>query len=101
MSITIGNLAFEGPFLNASQLLARSGVYAILGRTASNDNWKVVDVGEAGDVRSRVESHDRQDQWSRCGHGTLTVAAYYCDEVNRMRVESALRQQYKPPCGMR
>jgi hypothetical protein len=101
MSITIGNHSFDGPFTSASQLLARSGVYAILGRGATGGNWIVVDIGESGDVRSRVENHDRKPQWQGCGHATLSVAALYCDAATRMVVEQTLRLQYNPACGDR
>ena len=101
MSITIGNVSFDGPFTSTSQLLARSGVYAILGHGGTGDNWIVVDIGESGDVKSRVETHDRKPQWQGAGHATLGVAAYYCDAATRMRVEQALRQQYNPACGDR
>jgi hypothetical protein len=101
MGITIGNLSFDGPFTSASQLLARSGVYAILGRGAAGGNWAVVDVGESGDVKSRVENHDRKLQWQGCGHATLSVAAFYCDAEARTRIEQALRLQYNPVCGDR
>ncbi len=100
MGITIGNLTFEGPFTNTAQLQARSGVYAILG-TNGADGLHVLDIGESGDVKSRVETHDRKESWPRCGYSKLSVAAYYCMETERMRVEGALRQQYNPPCGER
>jgi hypothetical protein len=99
MSITIGNLNFDGPFTGSSQLQARSGVYAILGR--GTGNWIVVDIGESGDVKDRVENHDRKLQWQGSGHATLGVAAYYCDAATRMQVEKQLRQQYNPVCGDR
>jgi hypothetical protein len=101
MSITIGNLTFDGPFTNTSNLLAQSGVYAILGQAAAGGNWIVVDIGESGDVQGRVDAHDRKDQWRGCGHPTLAAAAFYCDEAGRMRIEKTLRQQYSPPCGDR
>lgn len=101
MSITIGNLNFDGPFSGPSQLQPRSGVYAILGRGAGVGNWIVVDVGETGDVKDRVENHDRKQQWQGTGHATLGVAAFYCDAATRMRVEQQLRQQYNPACGDR
>lgn len=101
MAITIGNLSFDGPFTGASELLPRSGVYAILGRAAAGSNWIVVDVGESGDVKSRVETHDRKPQWQGAGHAALGVAAYYCDVATRMQVEQALRKQYNPACGDR
>jgi len=101
MAITIGNHSFDGPYTGASQLLPRSGVYAILGRGATGGNWIVLDIGESGDVKSRVETHDRKTQWQRSGHATLAVAALYCDGTMRMLVEKALRQQYNPACGDR
>jgi hypothetical protein len=99
MSITIGNLNFDGPFAGSSQLQSRSGVYAILGRDTGD--WIVVDIGESGDVKDRVANHDRGVQWQARGHATLNVAAYYCDEATRMKVEKQLRQQYNPACGDR
>jgi hypothetical protein len=99
MAITIGNLSFDGPFSDPAQLLARSGVYAILG--GGGGNWKVVDVGESGDVKDRVANHDRKLQWQKTGHATLSVAAFYCNAATRMTVEKQLRDQYKPTCGDR
>jgi hypothetical protein len=99
MTITIGNLSFDGPFAGASQLQARSGVYAILGR--GGGNWNVVDIGESGDVQDRVANHDRRVQWQATAHTTFGVAAFYCDAATRMKVEQQLRQQYNPVCGDR
>jgi hypothetical protein len=99
MSINIGNLSFDGPFSNPSELQAKSGVYAILGRDTGN--WIVVDVGESGNVQDRVSNHDRKMQWQGCGHATLGVAAYYCDAGTRMTVEKQLRGQFNPRCGDR
>ena len=99
MSIKIGNYNFDGPFTNTSNLKNQSGVYAILGRSASSQSWKVVDIGESATVKDRVESHDRSDCWKRKGHSTLAVAAYYCNESQRMRIEGELRNQFNPPCG--
>lgn len=99
MSIQIGNYHAEGPFGNAGSLLARSGVYVILGRASQVLNWNVVDVGEAGDLQQRVSCHDRAPCWRGQGHAELAVAAIYADERNRMLIERELRQQYAPPCG--
>lgn len=101
MSITIGNYSFEGPFANAESLRNNSGVYAILSRRNGTDRYTVIDIGEAGWVRDRVANHDRRDQWARTNHGTLAVAALYCDETARMRIERELRAQYTPVCGVR
>lgn len=100
MGITIGNYSFDGPFSSSSSLQSRSGVYAILGRNGAG-GWKVVDIGESGDLRNRIDGHDREACWNRQTSSSWSVAAYYCDEPTRMRVESALRSQYDPPCGKR
>ena len=101
MAITIGKYNFEGPFTSTNDLRKQSGVYAILGRNTDSETWKVVDVGESGDVQERVASHDRADCWKRQGYRLLTVAAYYCGERDRTRIEQELRAQYNPPCGDR
>lgn len=100
MSIQIGNYNAEGPFGNVNGLLARSGVYVILGRAGQALNWNVVDVGEAGNIHDRVNSHGRKPCWRGQGHRELAVAAIYADERNRMLIERELRGQYKPPCGL-
>jgi hypothetical protein len=100
MGITIGNLSFEGPFSNTDGLQSRSGVYAILG-TNGTDGLHVLDIGESGDVKGRVTTHDRKESWSRCGYRNLSAAAYYCQQAERMRIETTLRQTYNPPCGER
>lgn len=100
MSINIGNYHAEGPFGNASSLMARSGVYVILGRTSQAANWNVVDVGESGNIQDRVSNHDREPCWLGQGHGQLAVAAIYVDQRNRMLIERELRAQYNPPCGL-
>jgi hypothetical protein len=101
MAIKIGNYNFEGPFPDTGGLRRSSGVYSILGRNAEHEQWIVLDVGEAGDVQNRVSSHDRADEWKRCGYKVLSVAALYCDEQTRMRIEQELRAQFSPQCGVR
>lgn len=100
MTIQIGNYTFEGDFKSTGELLDRSGVYVVLGATNEFGGRKVLDVGESGAVRSRVQSHDRAVSWST--HWLpLSVAALYCDEQARIRIERELRAQFDPPCGDR
>ena len=101
MSITIGNYSFEGPFGDTAHLRNNSGVYAILSRRTDADRYTVIDIGEAGWLQDRVANHDRRDQWGRSNYGTLAVAALYCDEAARMRIERELRAQFNPVCGVR
>jgi len=101
MSIKIGNYNFDGPYADTSKLKNQSGVYVILGRSGSAHNWNVVDVGESATVRDRVQNHDRAPCWKRQGNSELQVAANYCNEQQRMRLEQDLRERFDPPCGKR
>src|SRR5579871_3498609 len=98
MTINIGNYTFDGAYSSPTHLADRSGVYAVLGATMNGK--KVVDIGEAGGIRSRVQAHDRAQAWAR--HGLpLSYAALYCDETSQIRIERELRARYNPPCGDR
>lgn len=101
MSISIGNYSFEGPYTSTDSLKDQSGVYAILGRNAATETWKVVDVGESGGLQARVANHDRADCWKSRKYAALNVAAYYCNAVQRSKIEQELRNAYNPPCGER
>jgi hypothetical protein len=98
MPINIGNYTFDGAYSSATHLADRSGVYAVLGATMGGP--KVVDIGESGSIRTRVQGHDRAQAWA--GQGLpLSYAGLYCDEAARMRIERELRGRYNPPCGDR
>jgi len=100
MSIPIGNYKAEGPFDNIDALPFRSGVYVILGQPGTSTPWKVVDVGESQNIRERVSNHDRRLCWDRQGYAKLSVAAIYANANDRMRIESELRTQLNPSCGL-
>src|SRR5437899_7335794 len=102
MSITVGPYTFEGPFSDTESLQDRSGVYTI--HCYRDGNYYLVDVGESATVKSRVESHDRKDCWSRNCSGTLTVSVFYTpnlQQAGRKEIEQAIRNQFNPPCGDR
>lgn len=100
MSIQLKSYPFDGPFDNTGPLRSLSGVYSILGKRPTNMQCRVLDIGESHSVRERVENHDRQPCW--LGHQMpLFVAAYYCNQTERMKIEQELRAFYNPPCGKR
>ncbi len=100
MSIQIGNYHAEGPFGNVNGLLARSGVYVVLGRTGQTSSWNVVDIGKSGDVLTALAPMTGRQSGSGEGTAELAVAAIYADEHNRMLIERQLRVQFNPPCGV-
>ena len=95
-----GHYIFDGPHQHTNLLSDASGVYVIT--TRINGLHSVIDAGESAAIRSRVNSHDRQDQWAQhAGNNTLFVSALYCDERNRMIIEQQVRVTHQPPCGIR
>ena len=102
MSISVGRYVFEGPYTSTAHLQDRAGVYAI--HCQLGGVYTLVDVGESATLKTRVESHDRQDCWKRNCAGTLTASALYTPHLQqsgRMEIEQELRAQFAPTCGVR
>ena len=99
MSVSILDRPFEGPFADTFSLKNLPGVYVILGNNGG-DNWTVVDVGESGDVRRRVENHNRKRDWQGQKLATIAVAALYT-RGNRKGLEQKIRNFYKPLCDVK
>lgn len=93
----------EGPYTSTDKLRHSAGVYTILGRNKQFGPWTVLDVGESEDIKNRVSIHDRGEQWVNQGYKELSVAPIYVSgpRPNRLKVEAALREAYRPPCGDR
>lgn len=101
MAINVNGYSAQGPFTNPQLLEDRSGVYLILTRNGNGTTWTVVDIGESHAVRSRVMDHDRRPCWVQNNKGTLSCAAIYATQEQRMLIEQELRDQYSPVCGDR
>ncbi|RKX99825.1 MAG: hypothetical protein DRP54_06545 [Spirochaetes bacterium] len=100
MGITVGRYAFEGPYTSTDNIQDKAGVYAI--HCYRNGKYYLVDVGESGTVKSRIENHGRKSCWQRNCSGTLTFSVYYTPNLHqqgRMKIEKEIRDQYNPPCG--
>lgn len=100
--ITIGKYNFEGPFNGSENLFDRSGVYTILDKNLLN--LTIIDIGESSQVKTRIENHDRKDQWKKTAQGRIMIAVLYTpylDQSKRIEIEKQLRDQFKPTCGER
>ncbi|MDI3548403.1 MAG: hypothetical protein PWR10_2055 [Halanaerobiales bacterium] len=100
MSITIAGYKFTGPYTSTTKLKDKQGIYAIL--CLSDDQYKLLDIGESARVRSRVESHERMKCWQRNCSGTFAVAVYYTPhwtQIGRAELQQKIRELYNPPCG--
>jgi len=102
MTITIAGYQFEGTYNYTWYLRDQSGVYVILTPNSSG-NYSVLDAGESGKVKTRVENHDREPCWKRNSNGrAIRYAVYYVSgEWQRKAIEQKVRQTYNPPCGDR
>ena len=93
-------LRFEGPLRHPGELEAQGGVYTIW--CWRGNGWAILDIGEAGDIRARVLSHDRKDCWRQQCAAEINYAAHYTpglDETGRRRLETQFRAIEHPPCG--
>jgi len=102
MSFEKWGYEFDGAYKSPDPLQARSGVYVIWCR--DGDNWTVLDVGEAADVKDRINTHERADCWSRKCSGTIYYSATYTpnlQQVGRMEIEQRIRRLSDPLCGER
>ena len=81
LTITIGGQGYEfsGPYTQTGSLASKSGTYVVTTKKKSGDH-KILDVGESGDVKKRVENHDRSDCWVKEEKDGLFYSGYYCDE---------------------
>lgn len=104
MAVPFCNYLFEGPFTSTEDIIpGKQGVYVILCRT-SEVNFGIIDFGESGNVRERIESHERKNCWFNNCNGEIIYAVYYPThepEFNRLAIESEIRTKYTPLCGER
>jgi hypothetical protein len=97
---TIGDYQFNGPHTDINNIRRSSGVYAISTHIGQN-NHRIIDVGESEDVQTRLANHDRKASWQNHIVDGLFCSAFYCDEPTRMNIETRLRLELSPPCGIR
>lgn len=99
-------LAFEGYWLDPpkSPKLERSGVYCVYACKYSKESDKVdirkiLYIGESSDVQSRLQNHDRYDDWKdqlKSGEA-LCFSFAPVQSVDRERAEAALIFEHQPP----
>ena len=98
MSIRISGYDFEGPYASSDTLENRSGVY-VVGYSIDAGRWRIIDVGESANIRTRIENHDRKDCWRRHASNGYQFGVYYTPEARRMQIEKRIRAECNPPCG--
>ncbi len=103
MPLQLSNYNFDGPFYKISDIKDQPGIYAIL--TNIPRGVALLDIGESENVKTRIQNHDRKDEWNKHAQGTISAAVYYTNHlppVSRKAIEHILRMSFKNlPCGER
>lgn len=95
----IGQFFFEGPFFDLSKITDFGGLYAVV-----DEENRIIDIGQSGQLRTRLMNHDRMPCWRNQTNGRYRVYILYTpnrSEAERLIIESRLRIAYNPPCGDR
>lgn len=106
VTLDIGDREFRCVPLTEADFIDQAAIYVIL-CVGEKGKWRVLDVGQSGELGTRIESHDRRDCWEEeCATGNIWVCVYPMpskrySKQDRLNLEAALRRQYDPPCGKR
>jgi len=104
--VTIGNLFFQCVRLSNADFKDIAAIYVII-CVDTNGKWKILDVGQTGELEDRIDSHDRKECWKKnCPNQNIWECVYPMPgnkytEQDRLDIEKKLRDQYNPPCGKR
>lgn len=105
-NVTIGGLPFTCVPLAQADFADVAAIYVTL-CVAKDGSSTVLDVGQSGELGSRIASHDRRACWERnCPNQNIWVCAYsmptqHYSKQQRADLESTLRARFQPPCGNR
>jgi hypothetical protein len=107
VAVPIGGRSFSCSSLAQADFANIAAIYVIL-CVKPDKSWKVLDVGQTGELGSRIDSHDRRECWVKnCETKNIWVCVYHMPSgtyspEDRRALEAALRRQYSPvPCGQR
>lgn len=99
-------LNFGGYWTEIDSLPTGSGIYCVYACNDISDSTvllrRLLYIGEAANVRSRVSGHERWNDWSGYlqAHEKLCFnTALISPRQDRERAEAALINKHKPPCN--
>jgi hypothetical protein len=70
-------------------------------------SWTIIDIGQSGELGTRIDLHDRRECWKRkCSTGNIWVCVYPMpankySKQERLNLERNLRSQHTNLCGER
>ena len=105
-------LDWKGPFTTTESIPDNAGLYMVLsGKKNAEGTWptnlyKLLDIGQTGGIKTRLDDHERADCWSSKKTKDHSIVYKYAlmpsntyDRSDRLRVECCLRSKKRPPCG--
>ena len=109
MSNTSADISIEGYSfvcvpLSQSDFNDIAAIYAIV-CVKEDRSWFVLDVGQSGEVGSRIDSHDRKECWKEyCPTGNIWVCVHKMPSStytkdDRLERERIVRYKTSPNCG--
>jgi hypothetical protein len=102
--VNIYRLPFKCVKLSEADFSDFAAIYVIL-CVDKGGNSKVIDVGQSGEVGTRINSHDRANCWKKnCQTGNIWVCLYKTPSTSytkdqRTALEGEIRKYYNPDCG--
>ncbi len=98
MGIKVGEHNFDGPFLTRALIQDKPGVYLVICRTESGDEF--IDCDEARQVRTAIMEDERMSVWERNCSGNILIAVMYTPRLpspERAVVVAEVRELSKLP----
>ena len=79
------------------------GIYIFAGRNSEQEDWRLIYIGTASNIRKRLNNHEKISCWTRQGYpenAALILRTDKTEEERRLAYERALIDEYKPPCNL-
>lgn len=106
VELNIGGYPFACVGLADADFREVAAIYAVI-CVSEDHSWTVLDVGQSGELRQRIDAHDRMQCWEeKCASKNIWVCIHrmlssqYTKE-ERLKLENYLRQNLNPLCGSR
>lgn len=106
VNLTIGGYVFTCVPLGQADLSDVAAVYVLI-CVAGDGTWKVLDIGQAGQLENPLERHDREECWhNECSNDNIWVCVHRMPieeytAQDRLERENRLRRRYTLPCGQK
>jgi len=97
MAFKLSGYSFSGPFDSADKLKDDSGVYVVA--TGESGNWKLIDCGEAPNVKEKISNHERRDCWrGEAVEGQIGFFVKVAEAKGRQMIAEEILREHEFAC---